>query len=165
MYSFTSSVGVWEIPFWNMPKLSIFLNKTYLQESILPEPIRVSFFFFFSESNRTREREIPSSLYTSCPRWGLLVLFSCSIVSWLFATSMPGFLILHHLPEFAQTYVHWVGELPSNHFIFCCPLLLSLIFPSIRFFFSVSTLCIRWPKYWRFSLSISPSNEYLVDFP
>ena len=50
---------------------------------------------------------------------------------------------------------------PSNHLILCCPLLLPpSIFPSIRVFFSESVLLIRWLKYWSFSFSISPSNEY-----
>ena len=49
----------------------------------------------------------------------------------------------------------------SNHLILCCPLLLLLsIFPSIRVFSDESVLPIRWPKYWSFSFSISPSNEY-----
>ena len=53
--------------------------------------------------------------------------------------------------------------MPSNHFILCRPLfLLPSIFPSIRVFSNESTPCIRWPKYWRFSFSISPSNEYSV---
>ena len=51
--------------------------------------------------------------------------------------------------------------MPSNHLILCCPLFLSLsIFPSIRVFSIESVLCIRWPKYWSFSFSISPSNEH-----
>ena len=57
--------------------------------------------------------------------------------------------------------------MPSNHLILCHPLLLlPLIFPSIRVFSSESVLCIRWPKYWSFSFSISPSNEYsgLISF-
>ena len=49
--------------------------------------------------------------------------------------------------------------MPANHFILCCPLLLSSIIPSIRVFSNESVLCIRWPKYWSFSFSISPSNE------
>ena len=50
----------------------------------------------------------------------------------------------------------------SNHLIFCHPLLLlPLIFSSIRVFSNESVLCIKWPKYWSFSFSISPSNEYL----
>ena len=57
--------------------------------------------------------------------------------------------------------------MPSNHLILCCPLLLlPSIFPSIRVFSSESVLHIRWPEYWSFSLSISPSNEYsgLISF-
>ena len=51
--------------------------------------------------------------------------------------------------------------MPSNHLILCCPLLLlPLIFPSIRVFSNESILLIRWPKYWSFSFSINPSNEY-----
>ena len=51
--------------------------------------------------------------------------------------------------------------MPSNHLILCHPLLLSpSIFPSIRVFSKESVLHIRWPKYWNFSFSISPSNEY-----
>ena len=64
--------------------------------------------------------------------------------------------VLYYLPEFTQTHVHQ----PSNHFIFCHPLLLlPSIFPSIRVFSNESALCIQWPKYWSFS--ISPSSEYL----
>ena len=50
--------------------------------------------------------------------------------------------------------------MPSNHLILCHSLLLPLIFPSIRIFSNESVLCIRWPKYWSFSFSIKPSNEY-----
>ena len=55
----------------------------------------------------------------------------------------------------------------SNHLIFCRPLLhLPSIFPSIRVFSNESVLCIKWPKYWTFSFSLSPSNEYsgLISF-
>ena len=57
--------------------------------------------------------------------------------------------------------------MPSNHLILCCSfLLLPSIFPSIRIFSNESVLCIRWPKHWSFSFSISPSNEYegLISF-
>ena len=80
--------------------------------------------------------------------------------------SRPGFPVLHYLPEFAQTHVHWVDDAIQP-----CPplsplLLLPSIFPSIRVFSSESALHIRWPKYWSFSLRISPSNEYsrLISF-
>ena len=57
--------------------------------------------------------------------------------------------------------------MPSNHLILCCPLLLlPSIFPSIRVFSNESALCIGWPKYWSFSVNISPSNEHpgLISF-
>ena len=56
--------------------------------------------------------------------------------------------------------------MPSNHLILCHPLLPPSIFPSIRVFSNESVLRIRWPKYWSFSFSISPSNEYsgLISF-
>ena len=80
--------------------------------------------------------------------------------------SMPAFPVHHQLPELAQTHVHRVSD-AIHHLILCCPLLLpSSIFPSIRVFSNDSVLCIRWPKYWSFSFSISPSNEYsgLISF-
>ena len=52
--------------------------------------------------------------------------------------------------------------MPSSHLVLCCTLLfLPSIFPSIKIFSNESAICIRWPMYWRFSFSISPSNEYL----
>ena len=57
--------------------------------------------------------------------------------------------------------------MPSNHVILCHPVLLLVsIFPSIRVFSNESVLCVRWPKYWSFSFSISPSNEHtrLISF-
>ena len=74
--------------------------------------------------------------------------------------SIPGFPVLHYLPEFAQTH-SIESVMPSTHLILCCPLLhLPSIFTSIRIFSSELALHIRWPKYWNFSFSISPSNEY-----
>ena len=79
---------------------------------------------------------------------------------------MPGFPVYHQLPEVVQTHVHWVGEvIQSSHP--CHPLfLLPSVFPRIRVFSSESILHIRWPKYWSFSFSISPSHEYsgLISF-
>ena len=79
---------------------------------------------------------------------------------------MPGFLsftISLSLLKLMST----VSVMPSNQLILCHPLLLlSSIFPSIRVFSNKSVLSIRWPKYWTFSFSISPSNEYsgLISF-
>ena len=76
---------------------------------------------------------------------------------------MSGFPVHYQFLEFTQTHVHEL-VIPSNHFILCRPLLPPSIFPSIRVFSNESTLHIRWPKYWSFS--ISPSNEYsgLISF-
>ena len=66
----------------------------------------------------------------------------------------------HQLPELAQTHVHWVSEAIQPSYPLSTLLLLPLIFLSIRVFANESVLCVRWPKYWSFSLSISPSNEH-----
>ena len=80
--------------------------------------------------------------------------------------STPGLPVHHQLPEFTQT-MFIESVMPSNHLILCRPLLLPpSVFPSIRVFSNESALHIRWPKYWSFSFSISPSNEYseLISF-
>ena len=80
--------------------------------------------------------------------------------------STPGFTVLtisHSLLEVVSTE----SVMPSNHLVLCHPLLLlPPIFPSIRVFSNESELHIRWPKYWSFSFSINPSNEYsgLISF-
>ena len=66
-----------------------------------------------------------------------------------------------------QSLLKLMSTMPSNHLILCWPLLLlPSIFPRIRVFSSESVLCIGWPKYWNFSFSISPSDEYsgLISF-
>ena len=82
------------------------------------------------------------------------------------AFSHPGVPVHHLLPGFTQLMsIELV--MPSNHLILCHSLLLPpSIFPSIRVFSNESVLHIRWPKYWSFSFSISPSNEYsgLISF-
>ena len=79
--------------------------------------------------------------------------------------STPGLPVHHQVPELKLMSVEPV--MPSNHLILCHPvLLLPSIFPSIRVFSNESVLRIRWPKYWSFCFSISPSNEYsgLISF-
>ena len=88
---------------------------------------------------------------------------SCSILYLPVGCSTPGFPVLHYVPEFSQI-LSVESVMSSNHLILCHPLLLLLsIFPSIRIF-PKSALCIRWPKYWNFS--VSPSNEHpgLISF-
>ena len=75
--------------------------------------------------------------------------------------STPGLPVHHQLPEFTQTHVHGVGDAiqpshPLSSPFSSCPQSL----PSIRVFSNESTLCMRWPKYWSFSFSISPSNKH-----
>ena len=80
--------------------------------------------------------------------------------------STPCLPVHNYLRELTQTHVHQVG-MPSNHPVFCHPLLLPpSVFPSIRVFLDESVLHIRWPKHWSFSFSISPFNEYsgLISF-
>ena len=106
------------------------------------------FFFFFKSKNSTMSansiRQF-SSVTQSCPT--LCNPMDCS---------MPGLSVHHQLLEFTQTHVHWVGDTIQPSY----PLLLPLIFLSIRFFSNESALHMRWPKYWSFSVSISPSNEH-----
>ena len=80
--------------------------------------------------------------------------------------SMPGLPVHHQLPEFIQTQ-SIESVMPSGHLILCRPLLLlPPIPPRIRVFSNESTLLMRWPKYWSFSFSISPSKEHpgLISF-
>ena len=89
---------------------------------------------------------------------------SDSATPWTAAPQVSlSFTISQSLLEFMSTE----SVMPSNHLILCCPLLLSSsVFPSIRVFTSELALHIRWPKYWSFSFSISPSSEYsgLISF-
>ena len=80
--------------------------------------------------------------------------------------STPGFPVLQHLPELAQTHVHRVGDALQPSCSLSSPSLLPSIFSSIREFSNESALHIRWPKYWSFSFSITPSNKYtgLISF-
>ena len=81
--------------------------------------------------------------------------------------STPGFLVHHQLLELAQAHVHWIGDAIQASHLLSSPFPPAFkIFPSIKVFSNESVLCIRWPKYWSFSFSISPSNEYsgLISF-
>ena len=114
-------------------------------------------FFFFLNQKLERQFQ-PVEMFFSC----LLSRI------WLFATpwtaATPVFLVLHYLPEFAQTHVHWVSDaIQPSHSL--SPLLWPSIFPSIRVFSSELALRIRWPKYWSFSTNfpktLSPFCNYL----
>ena len=122
-----------------------------------------------SHSLRSLKLKYSSELYVdmacslSCCYYS--VTKSCPTLCDPINCSTSGFPVLHCLPEFAQTHVHWVsGDIQSS--ILCYPLLLPSIFPSIRVFSNESVLSIRWPEYWSFSFSISSSSEYsrLISF-
>ena len=108
--------------------------------------------------------------HTHTPRVNcIIVVQSCPTLFDPMDCSMPDFPVLHNLPKLAQTHVSWVSEAihcPSSEAVLCPPLLLSSVFPSIREFSNESALHLRWPKYWSFSFSISPSNDYseLISF-
>ena len=94
-----------------------------------------------------------------CRTYIVVVVFSRSVVTRWTAACQPNlsFIISPILLKFMSIE----SVMPSNHLILCHPLLLlPLIFPGIGVFSNESVLCIRWPKYWSFSFSISPSNEY-----
>ena len=94
-----------------------------------------------------------SSVAQSCPT--LCTSMDCST---------PGFSVHHQLPELIQTHVI-ESMMPSSHLILCCPLLLlPSIFPTVRVFSNESVLCIRWPKYWSFSISSSKKYSGLISF-
>ena len=80
--------------------------------------------------------------------------------------SMPGLSVHHQLPEVTQTHVHQVSDAIQPSYPPSSLLLLSPIPPTIRVFSNVSTLRVRWPKYWSFSFGISHSNEHpgLISF-
>ena len=80
--------------------------------------------------------------------------------------STPGLPVHHQLLEFTQTHVHRVGDAIQPSHPLCPLLLLPPIPPKNRVFSNESTLCMRWPKYWSFRLSISPSSEHpgLISF-
>ena len=129
---------------------------------------------------------VEKNLYSAILRWNILYIIhiwsnwcnvsfkaqlssivqSCLTLCHPMDCSMPGHPVHHQLQEFTQTH-DTESVVPSNHLIFCRPLLPPpLIFPRIRVFSTESVLRIRWPTYWSFSFSLSPSNEYsgLISF-
>ena len=111
-------------------------------------------------------------MFTKCSLCTLLVSQSVQLLSriWLFET--PWIAVCQASLSITNSWsllklMSIELVMPSNHFILCHPFfLLPSIFPSIKVFSNESVRCIRWPKYWSFSLSISPSNEYsgLISF-
>ena len=92
---------------------------------------------------------------------------SCSTIFDPIDCSMPGFPVHHQLPELAQTHVHRASDaIQPSHSLSSSPCPPTFNLSSIRVFSNQSVLHVRWPKYWSFSLSVSPSNEFsrLISF-
>ena len=91
---------------------------------------------------------------------------SCSTLGDPMDCSTPGLPVNHQLPELAQTHVHRVSDAIQLFHPLLSPSPPALILNLIRVFSNKSIICIRWPDYWSFSFSISPSNEYsgLISF-
>ena len=105
-------------------------------------------------------------LLISCSVHFSSVAQSCPTLCHPMNRSMPGLPVHHQLPEFTQTHVHRVSDAIQPSHPLLSPSPPAPIPPSIRVFSNESTPRMRWPKYWSFSLSISPSNEHpgLVSF-
>ena len=111
----------------------------------------------FQIHSLTHKRHLSGSYHFSS------VVQSCSILCDLTDCSMPGFPVLTNSQSLPKL-ISIESVMPSNQLIFCHPLLLlPSIFPSIRVFSNESVLHITWPKYWRFSFSISPSNARVLE--
>ena len=94
------------------------------------------------------------------------VVQSCPTLCNPMDCSTPGFPVHHQLPELTKAHVHQVGDAIQQSQSLSPLFFLPSIFPRIRVFSKEGVLCIRWPKYWSFSFSISTSNEYsgLISF-
>ena len=119
------------------------------------------FNFFFKKFMQFFRKKVANFLILFVAVQLLSLVRLCDLMDY----SMPGFPVLHYLLEFTQTYLHWVCDAIQPFHPLHPPLFLPSIFPS-RVFSSESALCIRWPKYWSFSFSLGPFNEYseLISF-
>ena len=127
-------------------------NRIFFSISLFQKPLeRTSHIVFF----------IAVYIYCCCS-----VAQSCPTLHDPMDCSISGSPVPHHLPEFAQIHVHWTGDASSPLIFWCYLLLLASVFASIRDFSSELAVLIRWPKYWSFSFSISPSSDYswLISF-
>ena len=140
-YSTVSDRDMWGQPKWHPKEASLKQNMALLYSGILEKKVLKRLLFsrsFVSNSLR------PQGLQHARPPCPSLLPGACSV-------SCP-----------LSQWCH-----PSHHLILCCPLLLPpSVFPSIRVFSNESALLTKWPKYWSFSFSISPSNEHsaLISF-
>ena len=122
----------------------------------MPQNNRTCFTLIITLQNQGRPGSLPFA-FTQVQFSSVIQL--CPTLCYPMDCSTPGFPVQHQLLELAQTHVHQVGDAiqPSVVLFSSC---LQLVLPSIRVFSNESVLGIRWPKYWSFSLSISPSSKY-----
>ena len=120
----------------------------------------------YAESKKTKARQDNTIKFKCSSVQFISVTQSCTTLCNPMDCSTPGFPVHHQLLELAQTLVHWVSDVIQLSHPVGPLLLLPPIPPSIRVFSNELTLCMRWPKYWNFSFSISPSNEHpgLISF-
>ena len=123
------------------------LQRYFWDTWIIKNTINVLVYYRFQ-----KEKSLTIFQFSSVPQ-------SCPTLCDPMNRSTPGLPVHHQLPEFTQTHVHWVSDAIQPSHPLPSFLLLPPIPPSIRVFFSESTLCMRWPKYWSFSFSIIPSKE------
>ena len=138
---------------WKTPFTQAFFHRTSVWNVIWPSKGKLS-------EVKIKTTAFALMEFTHSSRQLSSVAQSCLTLCNPMDCSMPGFPVHYQHPNLAQL-MSIKSVMPSNHLIFCCPLLLPpSIFPTIRIFSSDSALHIKCPKYWSFNFSISPSNEY-----
>ena len=119
----------------------------------------------FQPRNPTEALCTAGGLFTTKLPWKFFGYCHCSVTQlcptlWTPGTTAHQASLFFTISQSLFKLMSVESVMPSNHLILCHPLLLPSTFPSIRVFSSELALCIKWPKYWSFSFSISPSNEY-----
>ena len=133
-------------------------HRTYIKQICMVSLMNLSFVTVVPAKNIEKKKKVIFFLHNK-PFCGC-----CSVAQLCLSLRDPMDFPVLHTSSISQSLLKLMSiesVMPSNHLIFCCPLLfLPSIFPSIRVFSNESVLPIRWPKYWRFNFSISISSEY-----
>ena len=108
--------------------------------------------------NKNAFLSLSTTVFVVVQSLSLVCLF---MTPWTEACQFP---IIYWFPEFAQTHVHWISDAIQSSYSLSPPSPPAFIFSSIRVFSNEFALCLRWPKYWSFSFSISPSLLFLWRF-
>ena len=157
----------------NQSETNSIWSNLYVESKIKPKPKKTyqvfnlfSIFYVIWNTSEMKNTSINTSISINASyRFVVFQLLSCA---WLCShiTSAQQTSLSFTVSRSLLKLMSIESVMSSNHLILCHPFLLPLIFPSIRVFVNELVLCIRWPKYWSFSFSISPSNEYseLISF-